>query len=142
MAKESIVSNYRAHPEELATACDFLATIPYFPNESRAAVMSALRDMAPTPEALNWTVKQAVAHWDKWEGLKELRGILCSRFDAADGIDAWSSHPQFSAEAGEQKSIEKHNQLRASEHKALAPEAAQMLRQITGPAPRQVKRSA
>jgi len=67
-----------------------LANIPFAPQDpaQQDALMEAIADFADRPDALAWTVNVAVAKWTKWLGPAELRGIYCSRFHPADGIEA------------------------------------------------------
>ena len=64
-------------------------------------------------------------HVGSWPGLAELRGILCSRYDAADGIDQWSTLPGYRADDAEMKHLEAHERVQAD--RQLAPESRRML---------------
>jgi hypothetical protein len=88
---------------DLERACDDLATIPYFPVESRTSVMTGLREMCPHRTALRWLTAEAKNHVNKWPGIAELRGLLCTRYDPADGIDHWCSLPGYTATDAEAK---------------------------------------
>jgi len=97
--------------QDLADAVDELATLPYFPSESRGAIMTMLRRMCPSRTALRWLVSEAVNHLNKWPGMAELRGILCMRYDAADGIDQWSTLSGYRPEDGEMEHLEAQQPL-------------------------------
>jgi hypothetical protein len=99
--------------EDLNDACDDLAMLPFFPHESRSAVMRLLAVMCPSREALKWLITETVNHVGKWPGPAELRGLLCTRYDAADGVDGYCSLPGYSAAEMEAKAIERHEQLKA-----------------------------
>ena len=101
--------------DDLNRACDHLATLPYFPKEARGPVMTALRRMCPHKRALEWLVEEVVNHVPSWPGLAELRGILCSRFDPADGIDHWATLPGYRAEDAEAKYLLAHEERKQSE---------------------------
>lgn len=65
-----------------------LAAIPFFPAEASAAIMDAIAKFVDKPERLNWLVDTAVQTMRKWDGVAELRGLYCTRFKPADGIEA------------------------------------------------------
>jgi hypothetical protein len=111
--------------QDLIEAVDDLSTMPYFPAEARGAVLTMLRKMCPTRTALKWLIAEAVNHVDRWPGMAELRGILCTRHTPADGIDQWSSLPGYRAKDAEAKHYEHHEQLKSGE---LCDEARQLLR--------------
>lgn len=100
------------------------------PEAARAAVMDLLRRMCPHRMALRWLIDEVVNHVGKWPGTAELRGILCTRFDPADGIDQWSALPGYSAVDQEVKFLAGHQETKAAQ-KQLAPEARDMLRQLS-----------
>ena len=116
---------------DLTDAVDELATLPFFPHESRGAVMIMLRRMCPHRAALRWLTGQVVNHVDQWPGIAELRGILCSRYDPADGIDQWSSLPGYRAEDAEMRHIEEREQrLLEARQGELASESKAFIRQL------------
>jgi hypothetical protein len=114
---------------DLSEAVEDLAMLPFFPAESRAAVMTLLRKMCPHRTALRWLVAEAVNHVAKWPGPAELRGILCSHYDAADGIDQWSSLPGYRAEDAEMKHLEAHEQIQANQD--IRGESREILKRLT-----------
>lgn len=114
--------------QDLIEAVDDLGTMPYFPVESRGSVMNLLRRMCPTRTALRWLVAEVINHVDKWPGLAELRAILCSRYDPADGIDQWSSLPGYRADDAEMKHLEEHERFQAD--RQLAAEPRQILKRL------------
>ena len=111
--------------QDLIQAVDDLATVPFFPSESRGSVMTQLRRMCPHRTALRWLVAEVVNHVGSWPGLAELRGILCSRYDAADGIDQWSTLPGYRGDDAEMKQLEAHECLQANQQ--IAPQSRRML---------------
>lgn len=98
--------------QNLVDAVDELATLPYFPGDERGVVMMRLRRMCPTRTALQWLVDETMNHLDRWPGLAELRGILCTRYTPADGIDHWSTLPGYRAQDAEARFLEGHEQLK------------------------------
>lgn len=99
---------------DLELACDQLSMMPFFPSEARGAVMHLLAKMCPHKEALDWLIAECVNRVGRWPGPAELRGLLCTRFDAADGIDGYCNLPGYTAAEMESRHIEKHEQLKAS----------------------------
>jgi hypothetical protein len=97
--------------EDLNAAVDDLATMKYFPRESRASVMDFLSRICPHKRALTWVVAEMLNHVADWPGLAELRGLLCTRFDAADGVDAYCNLPGYTAAEAEAQHYEQHKQL-------------------------------
>ena len=95
----------RPSPRELTEAVKQLGILRYFPNEpgSREAVMELLERMVESPEALRWLVRAMIDEVGEWRGPKELRGVYCTRFNPADGVEAWCSSGPFSAEAMESR---------------------------------------
>lgn len=111
--------------KDLERACDDLAMLPYFPSESRQSVMRLLALMCPHKEALLWVVAEAVSRAPKWPGPTELRGLLCTRYDAADGKDQpFCSIPGFTPSEMEAKYLAKHEERKmlgaAQDREALA----------------------
>lgn len=66
-----------------------LANIPFAPQEpaQQKALMRQIAAFADRPDALRWTIDMAVARWTRWLGTAELRGIYCSHYRPADGIE-------------------------------------------------------
>ena len=116
--------------QDLVDAVDELAMLPFFPGESRGAVMTLLRKLCPHRTALRWLVAEAVNHCEKWPGPAELRGILCTRWTPADRVDHWSTLPGYRAEDQEAKHYERHEQLTSGQ--ALSDEARQFLQLAAG----------
>jgi hypothetical protein len=98
----------------LADACDDFATMPYWSEAARASVMRYLAEMCPHREALRWLVREVINHVGKWPGLAEVRGILCMRYDPADGIDGDSTIPGYRADDAEMRYILRERQTFAS----------------------------
>jgi hypothetical protein len=82
----------KPNAEQIADAIDRLQSVPMFPSVSGAQreVMRVLYRMVGTPAQLDWLVTTAVDHLDQWRGAVELRGIFCTKFAPADGVEAIS----------------------------------------------------
>jgi hypothetical protein len=124
--------------QDLIDAVEDLGMIAFFPQESKGAVMRELRKMCPNRESLLWTVSTVVAKCDKWPGIAEIRGLLCTRYDAADGIDQpYCTIPGFTPGEQEAKYLERHEEVKrlsAGEDRAAI---ASLMRSL--PAPRKIQ---
>ena len=108
-----------------------LSAIPFFPSNEAAAleVMHALENMigdeiiyGSTPQhRLDWLVAAAINVMRRWGGVAELRGILCSKWRAADGIESYSSLPGYSAEDSESCAIGESRTHKAVETGRISP---------------------
>lgn len=116
--------------KDLDRAVNDLSMMPFFPVEARAAIMAFLARICPHKRALTWLVAECVNHVPQWPGPAELRGLLCTRFDAADGIDAYCNLPGYTAAEMESRHIEKHEQLKAS---GWEQQAEERFKEIAGP---------
>ena len=102
-----------------------LSAIPFFPSSDGAVleIMRQLKNMiggeivyGSTPqERLDWLVAAAINGMRRWQGVPELRGLLCSRWKPADGIEAYSSLPGYTAEDSESLSLAEHRNHRTIE---------------------------
>lgn len=99
--------------KELDHAINRLRLMKFFPSEpgAGAALAELLAKICPHREALEWLVSTLQNHVAEWPGAHEVRGLLCTRYDAADGVDAWCSLPGFSAADAEARHYEHHAQL-------------------------------
>jgi hypothetical protein len=122
----------RIEIKDLELACDEFAMLEYWRSEMRPAVMKLLANMCPNPKALRWLTAEVVNHVGKWPGPAELRGLLCTRYDPADGIDQWCSLPGYTAQDAEAKSIAEHEQRKMQESIGgyVADESKEMVRQL------------
>jgi hypothetical protein len=99
-----------AYTDEVTRAISELSLLPRFPSvdmDIRIAMVRFLNEMVRNAgrqpgdspeevarkdtEALAWLVKRALNLWSRWEGLRELRAIYCSRYAPGDGIEATSA---------------------------------------------------
>jgi len=95
----------RPTPQEFAYAAEELSILRFFPatTGAREAVMELLERMVATRDQLNWLVRTMIDEVGEWQGPRELRGVFCTRYRPADGIEAWCATGKFSAEAMENR---------------------------------------
>lgn len=74
---------------EIVMAARAMAALRFYPASDDAAVeiMRALRRMVGTKAQLDWLVRTMIEEVGEWHGVAELRGVFCSRFAPADGIE-------------------------------------------------------
>lgn len=89
--------------------------LEYFPRDSRAAIMHLMAAMCPHREALRWLISEMVNHVGKWPGPADFRGLLCTRYEPADGIDQWCSLPGYRPFDSESKCLAEHEQRKIQE---------------------------
>lgn len=83
------MSNKKISQRELLAALDDLKMLKYFPADAgaQASVLHLLARMCPHREALDWLVSACVDNLSEWPGPSNLRGLLCTHFKPADGIE-------------------------------------------------------
>ncbi len=98
--------------DDLENAMDELSMCQFFPTDpgTRSAIMALLARMVPHREALIWLVRTMSDKIGAWKGPMELRGVLCTRWKPADGIEAESTLIGFRGEDSEQACLEEHAQ--------------------------------
>jgi hypothetical protein len=78
-----------------------LSAMKFFPSDTIAQneIMRALGRMVSTPQELEWLVDTLIDLVDEWPGLREVRGLLCTRFKPRDGKETTCKQlPGFSGE--------------------------------------------
>jgi hypothetical protein len=102
--------------EQIANAVGELAAIPYFPADeyARRAIMRQIAKFVDRPDHLHWLVNAALNTMRHWDGIPELRGLYCTKFKPADGIEADCHLPGYSA-----NDCEAQHALEAGKHAAL-----------------------
>lgn len=101
---------------EISAAVEDLGICKYFPagDGERKAMMRLIRAMVSTKPQLDWLVSTMVNQVGEWRGPKEFRGLFCTRFKPADGIEAdCLETPGFTGAALEARSIETHEERKA-----------------------------
>ena len=94
-------------------AVETLGALRFFPSDpgGRTGVMYVLQSMVEDVERLDWIVRTMLTKVGEWKGPLDLRGIYCTRFKPADGEEAVTSTPGFSAEDLEAQSTYEYKQL-------------------------------
>lgn len=93
--------------ENLAMALCQLSLMKYFPSEpmQQKGLAVFLQRLCGHREGLEWLVQNLVNHVSEWPGPAEVRGIYCTRFKPADGIENFNcTLPGFTPEDGEMAS--------------------------------------
>lgn len=77
-------------PEQLNGATEELRAIPYFPTADAAtiAIAIAIGKFVDDVYRLRWLIDTAVSSMREWKGVAEMRGLYCTRFKPADGVEA------------------------------------------------------
>lgn len=86
---------------DLGNAITRLRMLSYWPADAEGAVMELLLQMCPHSGALDWLVGVLINKIGRWPGPAEVRGLLCTRFRPADGIEGNCSLSGFSPAAME-----------------------------------------
>lgn len=102
--------------ELIVKAVGRLACLSFFPSDkdARTEVMRLLSRMVSEREELDWLIQTMIDKVGRWHGPMELRGVFCTRYKPADGIEASCSVGEFSPEA-----IESRAALQSAEYRAL-----------------------
>lgn len=77
---------------EISCAVAELSILKFFPSDpaARTAIMRLLERMVPRGrvDCLEWLISTMVDRVGVWNGPVELRGVFCTRFKPADGVEA------------------------------------------------------
>lgn len=113
---------------DLNAAMARLKMLSYFPADpgAQGAVMELLAKMCPSRESLLWLTETMTDVVGEWKGPAELRGLLCTHFKPADGIERSCGIPGFRPEDYEAKHFDRHQALKAG---AVPAEVSQELLQ-------------
>lgn len=100
--------------DDLDMAIANLSMLKFFPTDAatRAAIRVFLARICLDAEALDWLVSTMVNRIGEWPGPMELRGVLCTRFRPADGIEADCSIKGFRPVDAEERQIERHEAIK------------------------------
>ncbi len=79
--------------EEATMIVEMLSVLPYFPNKAGAQSLIAdeIQSMCQAFEQGVWLARRMSQLVSKWEGLREMRAIYCSKYSPKDGLDATST---------------------------------------------------
>ena len=74
-----------------------MSVLKFFPSEpgARAMIAQMLIRICGTEERAEWLVNRVLVLYDEWPGPMELRAVLCSKFQPADGIEADSTDKRY-----------------------------------------------
>jgi hypothetical protein len=100
---------------DLKQVADDLAMLTFYQSDNRDAVIALLARICPHKRALYWLRDELIDHVGKWPGPADVRGLLCTRFDPADGVDQWCSLPGYRAEDAEARVLSEHEQQKIQE---------------------------
>lgn len=91
-----------------------MTLLRYFPGDAAPAAELAkvLQRMVAEESHLEWLVDMMINHVGEWQGPKELRGLLCSRYKPADGIEEYTSIAGFSPADCEARNLEDHERYK------------------------------
>jgi hypothetical protein len=80
----------RPTKDQITSAVAALGAMSFFPSDApaRKAIMQLIARMVGTKEQLDWLVLTMIDKVGEWKNPKELRGVYCSRFRPADGVEA------------------------------------------------------
>ncbi len=118
---------------QAVAAASRFKVLRYFPADESgiviAEVAKLLCRMVSTPAQLDWLVQTMIDQAGEWQGPTELRGVYCSRFKPADGIEAdCLTTPGFTAVAAEMRAITTHE-----EKKELTEQGTRQLQKLLDP---------
>lgn len=93
----------KPNSKQLAAAVEELSAIPYFPQSAGAkvAIAAQVAKFVGRAEQLRWLVDAALNAMQEWKGIAELRGLHCTKFKPADGVEGWCTLPGYTPEDSE-----------------------------------------
>ena len=106
----------------IIAAVDEMAMLKYFPADAagRGTIMWLLRRIATEPHEVAWLARTMVDRVGEWQGPVELRGVFCTRFKPADGVEAdCQTSVGFRPADGELRSLTEHALLTEGEKRLL-----------------------
>jgi hypothetical protein len=85
---------------QIAAAMAELGAIPFFPSDPAAQLVIArhVAKFVGGVKELRWLVDASVTVMQRWAGIPELRGLYCTRYKPADGIEATCMLPGYTPE--------------------------------------------
>ena len=107
-------------PKELALIGEDLLVIPFYPIAHHDVILRMLERFVDRPERLRWLVDAAVMNLPQWGGVPALRGLYCTRFKPADGIEADCAIPGFTPDDNETAYLDAQSKLTSYNRAAAA----------------------
>lgn len=119
------MANSKFTQGDLNSAITRMKLLKFFPGDpgARGALMELLATLCPHREALLWLTDTLINRVGEWPGPTELRGLLCTHYRPADGVEAYCGLPGWTARDMEQREIDRNDS-----HKALESGPQQVLR--------------
>ncbi len=113
--------------EDFAMALVDLSQLRFFPTDPLApeGILRLLRQLVGTRDQLAWLIGALVNRVGEWPGPAQVRGLFCTRFRPADGIEADCSLPGYTADDCEAQSVA------AGPEKQLPPAGQKLLAAMT-----------
>jgi hypothetical protein len=101
--------------KDIEIAINRLKLMKFFPGDpgAQASLGELLARICPSLEALEWLTRTLLDRVPEWPGAHEVRGVLCTKYDAADGIDAYCSIPGFRAADFEAQAYDRHQAIKS-----------------------------
>lgn len=99
--------------KQIEDAADELGCLRFYPSNpgAKLGIMKLLNAMVSTKPQLDWLVSTMINRVGEWKGPKELRGVFCSKFRPADGIEGDCTDTSgFTSGDLEAKYIESHEE--------------------------------
>ena len=86
--------------QDIAAAVEELAAIPYFPQSAGAkvAIGAHIGKFVSDSKKLRWLIDSAIVAMGEWRGIPELRGLYCTRYKPADGVEGICTLAGYSPE--------------------------------------------
>lgn len=104
----------RPNDQQIIEAVTRLTCLAMFPTNPAAhkEIMRLIARMVPTVDALEWLIVTMIDRVGEWKGTAQLRGLLCTRFKPADGVEMDCGLPGFTPADSESAMIEQHESYR------------------------------
>ena len=116
--------------DEIVPIVNGLAAMKFYPGDidGRIAIAEELARMASSPDQIRHVVRRALGLYAEWPGVREIRGLFCNHYRAADGIECFSTvYPDgIPAEDG--------RPWRPGEFRELSPSEMRQISGLTEPA--------
>ena len=93
--------------EQARIGAQRLAALPYYPNEeyARAEISRLFLRMVESPKQLEWLITVLLDRCDRYPGIKEIRGVYCTRYKPLDGVEEYSTISGFTPGDSESQTL-------------------------------------